>query len=46
MTAGDEQGGPLDDVSSLTEMVSLVMGDSGSGIGEAAAAGNQKMMSL
>lgn len=50
MAAGDEEAGPLGrtDVSSLTEMVSLVTGDSGSGLGEeaAAAAGKQKMMSL
>lgn len=48
MTAGDGGAGPLGrtDVSSLTEMVSLAMGDSGSGVGEAAAAGKQKMMSL
>lgn len=41
--------GPLGrtDVSSFTEMVSLETGDSGSGVGEAAAAaGKQKMMSL
>ena len=49
MAAGDEDEGPLGctDVSSLTEMVSLVTGDSGSGVGEAdAAAGKQNMMSL
>lgn len=48
MAADDEDAGPLGrtDVSSFTEMVSLVMGDSGSAVGEAAAAGKQKMMSL
>lgn len=48
MAAGDEDAGPLwrTDVRSLTEMVSLVTGESGSGVGEAAAAGTQKMMSL
>lgn len=48
MAAGDEDAGPLGrtDVSSLTEMVSLVTGESGSGVGEAAAAGTRKMMSL
>lgn len=47
MAAGDEDAGPLGrtDVSSLTEMVSLVTGDSGLGVCEAAA-GKQKMMSL
>lgn len=48
MAAGDEDAGPLGrtDVSSLTEMVSLVTGDSGSGVCETAAAtGKQKMMS-
>lgn len=47
MEAGAEDAGPLGrtDVSSLTEMVSLVTGDSGSGVGEAAA-GKQKTMSL
>ena len=34
------------DVSSLTEMVSRATGDSGSGVGEAAAAGKQERMSL
>lgn len=49
MAAGEEDAEPLGrtDVSSLTEMVSLVTGDSGSGVGEAAAAaGKKKMMSL
>ena len=47
--ADDEDAGPLGrtDVSSLTEMVSLVTGDSGSGVGEAAAAaGKQIILSL
>lgn len=51
MADGDVDEGSLGltEVSSLTEMVSLVTGESGSGVGEgvaAAAAGKQNMMSL
>lgn len=48
MAADDEDAGSLGrtDVSSLTEMVSLVIGDSGSGVCEAVATGKQKMTSL
>lgn len=49
MAAAAEDAGPLGrtDVSSLTEMVSLATGDSGSGVGEAAAGKQkEKMMSL
>lgn len=51
MAAGDVDAAPRDrtDVSSLTEIVSLVMGDSGSGVDEAAsavaAAGKERLMS-
>lgn len=48
MAADDEDAVPLGrtDVSNLTEMVSLVTEESGSGVGDAAAAGRQRMTSL
>lgn len=47
MADADEVVGPLGrmDVNSLTEMVSMATGESGSQVGDAAAAGRQKMIS-